>query len=155
MDPDLGSSVYKQNHLVLQNLTLQNVKNMEYSALPELSSKMYLTQQTATFYLGAPKCIAFCRGKYAVCGTSQSLVVVFNLAQPTISYVLGDKKNIHTLGAVCSIDLTTTGESIVAGYASGELTVWDIASQSQVVTVHGYFESPVICCKFWGSDKVF
>ena len=163
--PQQQSSLRK-NILSIQDtfntLTSQNPKFdlsgvIQSAPLSKISSELYKNSQMRRHSVGLPTALAF-NSKFIAIGTQRGIILVFDLFE-SLRQKLG-KSNpngnnptpSNVEGSVTSIDLSADAETLIAGYTSGVITLWDVIRGIVLKSVYDIHPSPITSVRFL-SDK--
>jgi WD40 repeat protein len=89
--------------------------------------------------------------KFIAIGTQRGIILVFDLFEE-LRQELGSKRGeeffVDKVGSVSSITLSSNGEHLIAGYANGDIILWDIIKGQMVKRVADIHISPITVVRF-------
>jgi vacuolar protein sorting-associated protein 8 len=118
----------------------------------------------AKVYCGLPTCLAF-NSKFIAIGTQLGVILMYDLFE-VLRQRLGvtshlDDPHHHNLhlternaGSITSLDLSHNGDTIVAGYVSGIIALWDTIRGIVLRTVTDTHPSPITAVRFLRDLKI-
>lgn len=89
--------------------------------------------------------------KFIAIGTQRGIILVFDLFEELrqeLGSGKGDDFLIDKIGSVSSITLSANGEHLIAGYANGDIILWDIIKGQMVKRVTDMHVSPISIVRF-------
>lgn len=89
--------------------------------------------------------------KFIAVGTQRGIILVFDLFEELrqeLGSGKGDDFFLDKIGSVSSITLSSNGEHMIAGYANGDIILWDIIKGQMVKRVTDMHLSPITVVRF-------
>ena len=100
--------------------------------------------------IGLPTCLT-ASSKFIAIGTQRGIILVFDLFEE-LRQELGSRRGedffVDKVGSVSSITLSSNGEHLIAGYANGDIILWDIIKGQMVKRVADMHISPITVVRF-------
>ena len=99
---------------------------------------------------GLPTAIASNEERCIAIGTDRSLVLVFDSFQE-VRQILGNTANADNNGPVTSLDLSSNSISLIVGFVSGRIVLWDIVKGTIIKSLSELHAAPVTTLRFFES----
>ena len=114
-------------------------------------------EETYKVYCGLPTALAV-NSKFIAVGTQKGIILLYDLFEQLRQRLghgyLDETFNAKKAGAITSLDLNYNGELICAGYASGNLVLWDSIRGIPLKNVSDAHPSPITSIRFMGEVKL-
>lgn len=123
---------------------------IDSKVFPKISSILLQNSQDVKRETGLPTALAV-NSKFIAIGTQEGYALIFDHFEE-LRQRLGVSAYGNSLVAgkmsVTSLDLSTNGESLIAGYSNGAIFLWDIIKGSVLKSVLDLHPSPITVCRF-------
>ena len=123
---------------------------MDQQRLKDISSYVYNPVQEE--YRGLPYCIKQYQNLIYI-GISQSIIRIFDIKENVELKPLALKKKQSGINRVTSIDVSLHGEYLVAGYAEGNIALFDLNKSKWLVEVNDVHFAQIECVRFLSLDS--
>jgi len=130
---------------------------IQSAPLAQISSELYKNSTMRRHSVGLPTALAF-NSKFIAIGTQRGTILVFDLFE-NLQQQLGKKDGTDmnpiptaTDASVTSLDLSADAETLISGYTSGAIMLWDVIKGSVLKSVTDVHPSPITSVRFL-SDK--
>eukprot|EP00550_Attheya_septentrionalis_P011433 CAMPEP_0198305396 /NCGR_PEP_ID=MMETSP1449-20131203/57882_1 /TAXON_ID=420275 /ORGANISM="Attheya septentrionalis, Strain CCMP2084" /LENGTH=1809 /DNA_ID=CAMNT_0044007929 /DNA_START=135 /DNA_END=5564 /DNA_ORIENTATION=- len=134
---------------------------IESKNMPRISAELFKNAQLRKTTVGLPTALAV-NSKFIAIGTQRGIVLVFDLfeglrqqlgrSSGTGSSGTGDSGKDGAAnrnnGSVTSIDVSLNGETLVSGYTSGAVILWDVIKGTVLKSVTDVHPSPITSVRF-------
>eukprot|EP00557_Chaetoceros_sp_GSL56_P012850 CAMPEP_0176481546 /NCGR_PEP_ID=MMETSP0200_2-20121128/2883_1 /TAXON_ID=947934 /ORGANISM="Chaetoceros sp., Strain GSL56" /LENGTH=1954 /DNA_ID=CAMNT_0017877769 /DNA_START=49 /DNA_END=5913 /DNA_ORIENTATION=+ len=131
---------------------------IELKNLQKISSELQNSIQNKDIGLPTALCIS---SKFIAVGTQRGVVLVFDLFEElrqelglgrglndNESTVANSATTMDNYGSVSSIDISSNGENLVAGYTTGTLILWDVIKGTMMKSLRDVHPSPITILRF-------
>jgi len=126
-------------------------KLMDHQRLTKIAEYVYNT--SVHQFQGLPYCIKHYKNIIFV-GISQSLIRVFDsVTDEELKPLTINKGNKDRMNKVICMDVSLTGEHLVAGYAEGNIALFDIKKQKLIIEITDVFHNSIESIKFLSIDS--
>jgi hypothetical protein len=135
---------------------------MENKSMPGLSARLLENSQERLSEVGLPTALAI-NSKFIAIGTQRGIVLVFDLFEVLRQKLGRHGEHIHPSegawnvsqgGSVTTIDIAMNGETIVAGYTSGVIVLWDVIRGIVLKTVVDTYPSPITYVRYLSEREI-
>ena len=128
---------------------------IDSKSMQRISEELHKYSRFKMDEIGLPTALSV-SSKFIAIGTQRGIILVFDLfeelRQKLGVQIPGSHESSSTLlskiGSVSSIDLSSNGENLVAGYTSGCIILWDVIKGTIVKSVPDLHPSPITCLRF-------
>ena len=124
---------------------------IESRSMPNISREMLENARNRKTTIGLPTALAV-NSKFIATGTQRGVVLVFDLFGE-VRQKLGKSAG-EGSGSVTSIDLSVSGETIIAGYTSGIVVWWDVIKGSVLKSISDSHHSPITIVRFVNETSI-
>lgn len=114
--------------------------NLQYSALSNVS-KIFDTANTSIVGIGVPCCLSATSKRFMAVGTSLSNIVLFEVGVRQHKLLHPDET--ANYGPALSLDISRDSKYMVAGFANGAITVWDLSYFTLAKTIPSASGQPI------------
>jgi vacuolar protein sorting-associated protein 8 len=106
-------------------------------------------------FCGLPTCLAF-NSKFIAVGTQNGIILIYDLFEVLRQRLGGsyEEPSERNAGSITSLDLSPNGDTVVAGYVSGVIALWDTIRGLVLRSVTDAHPSPITAVRFLKDFKV-
>ena len=116
---------------------------VETKSIPNISEELkYLKRKQV---VGLPTAVAL-NSKFIAIGTQKGVIQVFDLFGSVRQRLV--KATTEEFGSVTTIDLSYSGDTIIAGYTSGVVIWWDVITGKSMKSISDMHHSPITVVRF-------